>query len=65
MSNILLILIPVFMIAALAVVLAGVLNLASKSQQRSARSNKLMQMRVLVQFVAVLLIGLLFYIAAQ
>ncbi|GAB4133538.1 MAG: hypothetical protein Kow00104_18540 [Rhodothalassiaceae bacterium] len=64
MTNILLVLIPVFMIAALAVVLLGVLNLASKSGQRTIRSNRLMQLRVLFQFVAVLLMGLLFYLAA-
>ncbi|GAB4571895.1 MAG: hypothetical protein Tsb008_03770 [Rhodothalassiaceae bacterium] len=64
MTNILLVLIPVFMIAALAVVLLGVLNLASKSGQRTMRSNRLMQLRVLFQFVAVLLMGLLFYLAA-
>lgn len=63
MSNILLILIPVFMLAALVVVIFGVLNMAREGKLGRQRSNKLMQYRVLFQFVAIALMGLLFMLA--
>ena len=63
MSNILLILIPVFMLAALVVVVLGVLNMAREGKLGRERSNKLMQYRVLFQFAAIALMGLLFTLA--
>ncbi|GAK34011.1 MULTISPECIES: twin transmembrane helix small protein [Iodidimonas] len=64
MSSIFLILIPIFMIAALGAVLLGVLNMARQGKASQQRSNKLMQYRVLFQFIAVILMGLLFFMAA-
>lgn len=55
------ILIPIFMIGALVVVVLGVLNLARTGKTGRERSNRLMQWRVALQFIAVLLIGLLFF----
>ncbi len=52
-------LIIVFMIAALAVVVLGVLNMARPGADGRQRSNKLMQLRVLFQFIAIVLIGVL------
>jgi len=52
-------LIIAFMAAALVVVFLGVLNLARPGRSGRERSNKLMQLRVLFQFLAVLLIGAL------
>ncbi len=52
-------LIIVFMIAALAVVVLGVLNMARPGAEGRQRSNKLMQLRVLFQFIAIVLIGVL------
>jgi len=63
MTNILMILIPVFMLAALVVVILGVLNMARQGKLGRERSNKLMQYRVLFQFIAIALIGLLFMLA--
>lgn len=65
MSPILMFLIPIFMLAALAIVVIGVLNMASKSEKGRKRSNKLMQMRVMFQFIAVMLMGLLFFALAN
>ncbi|GEQ99491.1 hypothetical protein JCM17845_01150 [Iodidimonas gelatinilytica] len=65
MSSTLLLLIPIFMVAALGVVLLGVLNMARQGKASQQRSNKLMQWRVLLQFIAVILMGLLFYLAAN
>lgn len=64
MSDILYVLIPIFMIAALVVVLLGVLNLARGGDAGRQRSNKLMQLRVMFQLVAVLLMGALFFAVA-
>lgn len=63
MAQILNLLIIAFMAAALAVVLLGVLNLARTGRDGRARSNKLMQLRVLFQFIAVILIGALLFAA--
>ncbi len=52
-------LIIVFMMAALAVVVLGVLNMARPGAEGRQRSNKLMQLRVLFQFIAIVLIGVL------
>ena len=52
-------LIIVFMVAALAVVVLGVLNMARSGAEGRQRSNKLMQLRVLFQFIAIVLIGVL------
>lgn len=65
MSPILMFLIPIFMLAALAMVVFGVLNMASKGEKGRNRSNKLMQMRVMFQFIAVILMGLLFFALAN
>ncbi|GEQ97159.1 hypothetical protein JCM17844_07960 [Iodidimonas gelatinilytica] len=65
MSSTLLLLIPIFMVAALGAVLLGVLNMARQGKASQQRSNKLMQWRVLLQFIAVILMGLLFYLAAN
>lgn len=59
MSQILNLLLIAFMIAALVVVIAGVLNMAKPGRAGRARSNKLMQLRILFQFIAVLVIGAL------
>lgn len=63
MTHILNLLIVAFMAAALIVVLLGVLNLARAGRTGRTRSNKLMQLRVLFQFIAVLLIGALLFAA--
>jgi F0F1-type ATP synthase assembly protein I len=58
-------LIPIFMLAALAMVVLGVLNMAKSTGKARKRSNKLMQMRVMFQFIAVILMGLMFFLLAK
>ena len=59
--SVLQVLIPIFMIGALVVVVLGVLNMARTGKAGRERSNRLMQWRVALQFIAVVLIGLLFF----
>jgi len=59
MDQILNLLLVAFMIAALGVVILGVVNMAKPGRAGRARSNKLMQLRILFQFIAVLIIGAL------
>lgn len=40
----------------LAILIAGIINLAFKGPKSASRSNKLMRMRVIAQFIAVVLI---------
>lgn len=65
MSSFFMYLIPIFMLAALAMVVLGVLNMANSTSNGRRRSNKLMQMRVMFQFIAVILMGLMFFILAE
>ncbi|RMD87602.1 MAG: hypothetical protein D6807_07535 [Alphaproteobacteria bacterium] len=59
------VLIVVFMIAALVVVVLGVLNMGRPGIEGRQRANKLMQFRVLFQFIAIVLIGILLLIWAR
>ncbi len=65
MSSFFMYLIPIFMLAALAMVVFGVLNMANTTGKARKRSNKLMQMRVMFQFIAVILMGLMFFLLAK
>lgn len=65
MSSFFMFLIPIFMLAALAMVVLGVLNMAKSTGKARKRSNKLMQMRVMFQFIAVILMGLMFFLLAK
>lgn len=60
----LLILIPLGLLATLAVLLTGVYTMGKGGIDMRRRSNKLMQMRVLLQFATVLVIFLLVATAA-
>lgn len=60
----LLILIPLGLLATLAVLLTGVYTMGKSGIDMRRRSNKLMQMRVLLQFATVLVIFLLVVAAA-
>ena len=44
------------MAAVFVILVLGLINLFSKSDQQRSRSNKLMRLRVLVQFIAILLL---------
>jgi len=57
MSQILNLVLIAAMIAALGVVILGVVNMARTGPAGRQRSNKLMQLRILFQFLAILLIG--------
>ncbi len=46
----------VALVAVLAVLLAGIVNLTRTGPEARSRSNKLMRLRVLVQFVAVIVL---------
>ena len=61
----LLILIPLGLLATLAVLLTGVYTMGKGGIDMRRRSNKLMQMRVLLQFATVLVIFLLVATAAS
>ena len=61
----LLILIPLGLLATLAVLLTGVYTMGKGGIHMRRRSNKLMQMRVLLQFATVLVIFLLVATAAS
>jgi hypothetical protein len=63
MSSFLFLLIPVAVLAVAAVLFLGVFNMAKGGSPQ--RSQKLMQMRVLLQLVAIVVIMIVLYLAAR
>ena len=60
MAEILLYLIPVFLIAVVVALTLGLASFAQEGQEARQRSNRMMQWRLALQFVAVVLIFLFF-----
>ena len=65
MESVLNILIPIAMGAVVIVLALGLFNMFKRDAASPSRSNRLMRLRVLLQFVAVGLIMLLFYLGSQ
>ena len=63
MQSILQVLIPIAVVATLGVLILGVVSMLRGGQFNAKNSNRLMRMRVLMQLVAVLLIGAFFLLA--
>ncbi|MGB0919760.1 MAG: twin transmembrane helix small protein [Alphaproteobacteria bacterium] len=64
MESVLTILIPIAMAAVVIVLALGLFNMFRRDAASPSRSNKLMRLRILFQFIAVVLIMLLFYLAS-
>ncbi len=62
MSNILLI---IGLAVVLIVLIFGIVNLGITSDKARSRSNKLMRLRVIAQFIVVILLMVLFYIKSK
>lgn len=58
-------LIPIVMGGVVIVLALGLFNMFRRDADSASRSNKLMRLRVLLQFIAVVLIMVLFYIINQ
>ena len=65
MQSILSVLIPIAVAATLVVLVVGVVSMLRGGDFNSKHSNKLMRMRVLMQLVAILLIGVFFLLAKR
>ncbi len=65
MTSFLFYLVPLLMIAALAVILIGVFNMSKSGVAQRRRSNRLMQWRIAIQALAILAILLLVTIFAK
>ncbi|GIX16709.1 MAG: hypothetical protein KatS3mg119_0895 [Rhodothalassiaceae bacterium] len=65
MATVLFYLVPLLLIAALAVILLGVFNLTKPGIESRRRSNRLMQWRIAIQATAILVILLLVTIFAK
>lgn len=63
MGNILVFLIPLAVLATAAVLVIGIAGFAGGGKFNKKYGNKLMQMRVLLQFVAIILICSMLYLA--
>ncbi|RMF74384.1 MAG: twin transmembrane helix small protein [Alphaproteobacteria bacterium] len=65
MATVLFYLVPLLLIAALAVILVGVFNLTKPGIEQRRRSNRLMRWRIVIQAVAILVILLLVTVFAK
>jgi len=65
METILTYLVPIAMGATLIVLAFGILNLFNNNAEARTRSNKLMRLRIIAQFVAVVLLMTLLYVTSQ
>jgi len=65
MTSVLEILVAISLAAVLLIVSYGVWNMSRTGAEARTRSNKLMRLRVLVQFMAVVMIMLLFFLGGQ
>lgn len=65
MESVLNYLIPAAMGATLIVLAIGILNLFNNNAEARTRSNKLMRLRIVAQFIAVVLLMTLLYVTTQ
>jgi hypothetical protein len=65
MQSLLSVLIPIAVAATLVVLLVGVVSMLRGGQFNAKNSNRLMRLRVLMQLIAVLLIGAFFLLAKR
>lgn len=65
MTGFLEILVAIALAAVLLIVGYGVYNMSREGAQARTRSNKLMRLRVLVQFFAIIILMLLFYLGGS
>ncbi|RMF16362.1 MAG: twin transmembrane helix small protein [Alphaproteobacteria bacterium] len=65
MASFLFYLVPLLMIAAIAVILIGVFNMSKPGVEQRRRANRLMQWRIIIQALAILVILLLVTVFAK
>ena len=65
MQSLLSILIPIVVAATLVVLIVGVVSMLRGGQFNAKNSNRLMRLRVLMQLIAVLLLGAFFLLAKR